>query len=37
MSRRAIETSPERAWPTVARRYQRLAEDVLANRLPTAA
>lgn len=36
MSRRAIETYPERAWPAVARRYQRLAQDVVANRLPTA-
>jgi len=37
MSQRAIETYPERTWPTVARRYQRLAEDVLANRPPTPA
>ena len=34
MSRRATETYPERAWPAVARRYLRLAEDVVANRLP---
>ena len=36
MGRRAIEIHPERAWSAVARRYQRLAQDVAGNRLPAA-
>jgi hypothetical protein len=36
MSRRAIEIYPERPWPAVADRYQRLAEEVVGNELPTA-
>jgi polysaccharide biosynthesis protein PslF len=36
MSRRAIAVHPERAWPAIAHRYERLAEAVVGNRLPTA-